>query len=378
LCDGIERKTRLAERLLARQPWDCFMLMFGESDTAAHHFWSFHDPASPRYDAAGAAALGNPLRRVYAALDEAIGRLTARVPDASVLIASDHGFGGTGTTGLHLNRWLAQQDYLAFAPRTPAARLAGRLRSAAVRAIPERWQAPCFRAAGGRLASRVESSVRFAGIDWRGTRAFSEELNYFPAVWLNVQGRDDHGTVPVARYQSLCDDLTGRLLAWRDPRSGGRVVRRVWRRDALYQGPYVSLAPDLVLDLETPGGYSYVGLPSYAQVGPALAPLGASELTGGKLTGMSGSHRRDGLFLMTGPGVVPGPVEGAQIADMAPSIMSLCGMAIPEDWDGRPVSCLSDMGRKAPAADEASPEVAYTAAEEADLERRLQQLGYLA
>src|SRR5262249_40811898 len=40
LCDGIERKTRLAERLLARERWDCFMLLFGESDTAAHHFWA--------------------------------------------------------------------------------------------------------------------------------------------------------------------------------------------------------------------------------------------------------------------------------------------------------------------------------------------------
>ena len=89
---------------------------------------------SPRYDAAGAAALGNPLRRVYAALDDAIGRLIARVPDATVLVVSDHGFGGTGTTGVHLNRWLADEEYLAFAPRTRRARWAGRLRRAAVRA----------------------------------------------------------------------------------------------------------------------------------------------------------------------------------------------------------------------------------------------------
>src|SRR4051794_34953860 len=170
LCDGIERKTTLAERLLTRERWDCFMLMFGESDTAAHHFWSFHDRRSPRYDAAGAAALGNPLRTVYAALDDAIGRLLARVPGATVLIASDHGFGGVGTTALRLNRWLAEEGYLAFAPRRRGSRAAGALRAAAVRAIPARWQAPCFRAAGGRLVSRIESGVRFGGIDWRGTR----------------------------------------------------------------------------------------------------------------------------------------------------------------------------------------------------------------
>jgi predicted AlkP superfamily phosphohydrolase/phosphomutase len=377
LCDGIERKVRLAESLLQRERWDCFMLMFGESDTAAHHFWSFHDTASPRYDHAGAARLGNPLRTVYAALDDAIGRLVARVPDATVLVVSDHGFGGVGTTGMHLNRWLAREGYLDFAPHSRRSRWAGTVRAAAVRAIPGRWQAPCFRAAGGRLASRVESSVRFAGIDWRGTRAFSEELNYFPAVWLNVHGRDERGTVPVASYQTLCDELSERLLAWRDPLNHTRVVRRVWQRDALYSGPHVGLAPDLVLDLETPRGYSYVGLPSYGQDGPAIAALDAATL-GGKLAGMSGSHRSDGIFVLAGEQVARGRVDGAQIADMAPSILALCGVPIPNGWDGRLLHCLDGATDAAPAQAAVDTEITYTADQEATLQRRLEQLGYLA
>jgi predicted AlkP superfamily phosphohydrolase/phosphomutase len=379
LCEGIDRKVRLADSLLARERFDCFMLLFGESDTAAHHFWSFHDPASPRYDAAGAAALGDPLRTVYAALDDAVGRLRARVPDARVMVVSDHGFGGASTTAIRLNRWLAQEGYLSFAARPRRARWAGRLRAAAVRAVPERWHAPCFRAAGGRLANRVESGVRFGGIDWRGTRAFSEELNYFPGVWLNVQGRDDCGTVPVARYQSLCERLSERLLAWRDPLSSGRVVKRVWQRDALYRGPHLGLAPDLVLDLETPRGYSYVGLPSYAEAGPAIEAMDPATLGGGKLAGMSGSHRADGLFLLAGDGVAAGRVDGAQIADMAPSILALCGLRTPADWDGRSLACLgANHGATTSADDPAAAEVVYDAAKEADLQRRLEQLGYLA
>jgi predicted AlkP superfamily phosphohydrolase/phosphomutase len=378
LCDGIERKAHLAEGLLTRERWDCFMLLFGESDTAAHHFWSFHDRASPRYDAAGAAALGNPLRTVYAALDHAVGRLLARVPDATVLIVSDHGFGGTGTTALRLNRWLAQEGYLAFAPRRRA-RWAGALRGAALRLLPARWQAPCFRAAGGHLASRLESGVRFGGIDWDGTRAFSEELNYFPAVWVNVRGRDDAGTVPVARYQATCDELAERLLTWHDPLNGGRVVRQVWRRDRLYHGPYTSLAPDLVVDLETPAGYAYVGLPSWGHEGPALEAMDPAALAGGKLAGMSGSHRRDGLFVLAGPGVLPGYVDGAQIADMAPSIVALCGLPVPAEWDGRTLPCVDGGAVGQPAvAPAAGVEVPYSAGQEADLERRLTRLGYFA
>src|SRR5262249_32631103 len=43
LLDGVERRATLAAHLLAAEPWDCVMVVFGESDTVAHHFWRFHD-----------------------------------------------------------------------------------------------------------------------------------------------------------------------------------------------------------------------------------------------------------------------------------------------------------------------------------------------
>src|SRR5262245_2586587 len=49
LLDGIERRTTLATSLLRRECFDLLMLVFGESDTVAHHFWRFHDPGSPRH-----------------------------------------------------------------------------------------------------------------------------------------------------------------------------------------------------------------------------------------------------------------------------------------------------------------------------------------
>jgi predicted AlkP superfamily phosphohydrolase/phosphomutase len=379
LCDGIDRKVRLAERLLTREPWDCFMLMFGESDTAAHHFWGLHDAASPRHDAAAAAALGNPLRTVYAALDAAVGRLRARVPQATVMLASDHGFGGAGVTALHLNRFLSEAGFLRFAARAAGARLAGALRSAAVRVVPERWQARAFRLGGGRLADRVESGVRFGGIDWSGTRAFSEELGYFPSIWMNVQGRDRCGTVPVAEYQAMRAELIEALEAWRDPVHGTRVVRRVWPREALYQGPCVSAAPDLILELETPGGYSYVGLPSYGRDGNAVEVLDAAGL-GGKLAGMSGSHRPDGLFVLCGDGIAAGTLAGAHIMDLAPTILALTGVAVPQGWDGRVLPVLADRAVSGSQPDSAwsTDERDYDADESAELQRRLEQLGYLA
>ncbi|MFQ5840173.1 MAG: alkaline phosphatase family protein, partial [Candidatus Methylomirabilales bacterium] len=79
LLDGMETKARLAEHLLTRGPWDCFMVVFGESDTVAHHFWMFHDPDSPRRIPGESGVLRDAIRLVYRRLDAIVGRLLALV-----------------------------------------------------------------------------------------------------------------------------------------------------------------------------------------------------------------------------------------------------------------------------------------------------------
>ena len=378
MSEAIERKTSLALRLLGREPFDCFMLLFGESDTAAHHFWSLHDPGSPRFDRSLRAEIGDGLREIYAKLDRALGRLMENAEPTHVMIVSDHGFGGVGDVGLRLNRWLASQGFLHWQESSVVSRWAGRLRGAAVKLVPERAQARLFRLGGGRMAGAIESRVRFGGIDWAGTRAFSEELNYNPAIWLNVAGRDDRGVVAAEDYDGVCAELTDRLLAWRDPFSPGSVVRRVWRRDELYSGDCIDNAPDLTLELEEPGGYSYMCLPSLGTDGPALEKLRDDALRGGKLTGMSGSHRRPGVFMLRGAGVRAGRYRGAQMADMTPTLLSLLGFDVAGRFDGRVLDCVKAAGgRELGQSLKSGGESYYDEREEAALEERLSQLGYL-
>lgn len=377
MLDAIERKRALAESLLQREAWDCFMLMFGESDTIAHHFWAFHDRSSPRHRGI-ADELGDAMRRVYAALDTALGRLMDVAQPDHVLVVSDHGFGGAGDTAIYLNRFLAQEGFLRWLPGGGSAPVMRQLRQLAVRCIPERWQARAFRLAGGRLANAMETRVRFGGIDWANTQASSEELNYFPSIWLNVAGREPGGTVMPDAYDSVCAALRERLLQWRDPIHASPVVRSVWRRDEIYSGNAVATAPDLILDLHTPDGYSYVALPSAGSVGAPIERINAKDLTGGKLRGMSGSHRADGLFFLAGDRVVPGELAGSAIADMAPTVLTLCDVAIPDDWDGRLLSCVSRPTEHQPyVAAERESGRPYSTAEEACLEQRLVRLGYL-
>ena len=376
------RRTEIAATLMDREEWDCFFVHYGESDTVAHHFWAFHDPSSPRHDRVGAERWGDAILTVYQALDRAVCELLDHAgSDTTVLIVSDHGSGGTGDKVLHLNRWLAEQDWLAFAPPSPAGRAAAGLKRLGL-SLPAPIQEWTFRGPLRGMTGRLESNVRLGGIDWDRTQAFAEEVNTFPAIWLNVQGREPCGTVqPGAAYARLREEIITRLGLWRNPETGEAVVDRAWRREELYQGAEVAQAPDIVLELALDRGYAVTCLSSGGLPGESIRTLAPEERLGAKGGSMNGSHRPDGVVILAGAGVRPGiHLEDAQITDVTPTVLHLLGEPLPEDLDGRVLkeALLHSEGPHpgtVPAEMEASPHP-YDARQAAIVSERLRGLGY--
>ena len=400
--ETLEAKTAVVRYLLDREPWDGFMALFGEADTTCHHFWFCHDPGSPRHDPEMAKRHGGAVRSVYRKLDAVVGELIAAArggvdgEDAHVMVVSDHGFGGSGRKTLYLNRWLESLGCLAFRPRGPGAGFTALAKKAALRLLPSKVQEAFFRRAGGAVASMVESRARFGAIEWSGTRAYSEEVNTLPGIWVNLRGREPEGTVePGAEYEGLRDALTAALSAWTDPETGEPIVKAVHRREALYRGPHVDRAPDLVIEVNLDRGYTYTFLSSPdGSPGPPVRTIGPGEHAGAKGLGMNGSHRPEGIFLLAGPGIRSGVVlEDASITDCAPTGLHLLGLPVPVGLDGRvleeavepevlmtrPVVYRRE-AREGPGAgapgmpasgDGLSPE------EEGEIRDRLRRLGYL-
>jgi predicted AlkP superfamily phosphohydrolase/phosphomutase len=376
LLDGIERRTQLGCALLARDAPDLLMMVFGESDTVAHHFWRFHDPASPRFAPGPHAAA---IRTVYVALDRALGRLCAAAGDqAAVAVVSDHGSGGASDRVLYVNRFLATADLLRFHPGGASRSVARKVRAAAVRTVPFRWQAPLLRRLPG-AAGRLEGASRFGGISWEGTIAYSDELDYHPSVWLNVRGREPQGVVDPDAYDATCARIAAVLRAWTYA-DGQAVVARVWRRAELYRGPAAAGAPDLMLELANVGGYR----PSVVHSGgpgPGVRVLAPDEYGAGKTAGMNGTHRREGIFVAAGPGVRrAGAVGEREIVDVMPTLLALADAAIPGDLDGAPMrEILVQVPRfgGAPGGETLRPHHTLDAESGAEMAARLAALGYL-
>ena len=78
----ILRKKNIATWLLEQERWDCFMLLFGESDTVSHHFWMFYDEDSPRHPKNCLPELKKAIPSIYIALDKAVGEIIEKAnPD---------------------------------------------------------------------------------------------------------------------------------------------------------------------------------------------------------------------------------------------------------------------------------------------------------
>jgi len=363
----IERKVSLASWLLERD-WDCFAIYFGESDTASHHLWALHDPESPR----NPGRTTDGLAEVYVALDEALGALRAAASEVELTVVSDHGSGGSSDLVLHLNRALADAGLLRFRDR--GTRWPGRVKDAALTLLPPKAREAIFRLGGAALPSWLESRARFGAIDMRRTIAFSDELNYFPGVWLNVRGREPDGGVEPADYDATCREVERALMALRDP-EGRPVVSRVWRRDELYAGPYVERAPDLLLRLNLAEGYSYNLMPSLGATS-TWRRLGPDEYLGRKGRSLAGSHRERGFFLAHGAKVAAAGEVDASIADAVATALARMDVAPPVDAAGRILyEILEDFGGEARPLPEA--EARRGRGDEAAVERRLRALGYI-
>lgn len=373
----IARRTEMAQALLTESPWSLFMIYFGESDTASHHLFAHFDAASPRHPPDATVRERDGLPRVYAALDRALGALlTAAGPDVELTVLSDHGSGGSSDVVVHLNRSLAEAGLLAFRPPAPAAALTSWLRGPLLAALPAAARDRAFRALGRALPGWLESRARFGAIDLPRTRVFSDELNYFPALHLNLAGREPFGTVKDSERADIERELEAWRRALRDPATGEPIVDEIVPREALYEGPHVDRAPDYVLRLRTANGYAYNVMPA-AGPGPSIETLPPLEHLGRKGRSLPGAHRPRGLLAMHGPSVAAGVELDASMVDVTATVLHRMGVRPDAQMPGR---VLREGLRARIAARTTLPSGADVPRGAGDLaltEARLRALGYV-
>jgi predicted AlkP superfamily phosphohydrolase/phosphomutase len=396
--ETVQRKMETALYLYQKEPWDCFMVVIGETDAISHRLWKYHDQQSPFWDEKTTLFSGeDPVLRIYQRLDEYLGKLCQLVGvDTTTIIMSDHGHGGNTTKAVYINRWLEEQKLLAFkagAENNTLSAFFKRMLSAylqwakvmALKYFPPNINRKLLRKTV--LVSRVESTLRFSHIDWNQTKAYSEETPYFPTIWINLEGREPDGTVkPGVDYEQVRDHVIEGLSKWLDPETGQHVVSKVHKREDLYRGPFVERFPDLIIEWNLDKGYSYTFKKSQQKNG--WKPIGRIDETE-RNKSKSGDHRDYGILVAFGKHIRKSKlIQGAELIDLAPTILHLSGLPVPDDMDGRVLTQIFEddflvshpvcfVERIAPEACFSSLQQDYSQEEEEAIRERLRGLGYI-
>lgn len=292
--------------LLSRGGWDLFLPVFTEAHCAGHQCWHLHDSEHPAYDAEVVSTVGDPVRRVYRALDEAVGRLVSEAPGADVIVFSCHGMAHWSGAHFLFPRILERLGVTAFP--APAESAAEHGASGLARRLWRRLPESARRTARGLLrAGSTSASGRLAPPPPLGS--IPSDSLCFPVrngtcvegIRLNLAGREPEGRLePGARADEFCRTLRADLLEIVDERTGRPVFSRVERTSDLYAGPHLAALPDMLAWWEQgePTGSLVVSGGEAAEVrvrSPKTGPI-----SGANAFCRSGGHRRDGWYVTSG------------------------------------------------------------------------------
>jgi predicted AlkP superfamily phosphohydrolase/phosphomutase len=375
LLDLVRRRGAYALRLMEDHPQDFLMVHFQATDVLQHALWRIFDPTHPRHDPDLAAETLPAFRDVYRAIDEAIGRMLERLDDdATAIVMSDHGFGPLHHT-VNVNLFLLEQGLLSLkqgawnrlktglfmAGLTPAS-IWHLIESAGLQNYV--WQVS--KSTRNRVVSKFLS---FDDVDWSRTVAYS--IGHVGQVYINLKGREPQGIVePGAEYSVVRSQVAEALRELRHPKTGEPMVDEVIPGDTVVHGPYASRSADLHLVMD---GYRAIAFPLFAA---------DRRIVTRQIRGDSGCHRRHGVLIAWGHGIRSGAVlDDARIHDLAPTILHLKGLPVPNDMDGRVLTEALDIDRSVEyeRADEAQDgtQDSLSPEETAEVEDRLRSLGYL-
>ncbi len=358
--DWVELHTRremhwfeVARHLMSEEPCELVAVLFDGMDKIQHACWPFIDPdrENPRLDGP-AVRVREACLEYFRHMDRLLDQIAGLAqPGATIVIASDHGFGPqTGT--FFVNAWLERRGDLAWADSA----------------------APTASDPSSLGITQLARHVYL--LDWTRTKAYvaTPSSNGIHIVPFTGGG---NGGSPRADYERFRTGLADALRAVVRPDTGEPILANVWRREEVFAGPYLDRAPDLTLELRDGGLVSI--LASDAAFKPRKEP--------------SGTHRPDGVFLARGPGWLKGARHPRlSILDVAPVLLHGLGLPVPADMEGSfPAAALErgwldrrplrraparERRRDAAACDTASDEI-FTKEDELKLMRHLRALGYI-
>jgi predicted AlkP superfamily phosphohydrolase/phosphomutase len=291
------------------------MGVISTTDRVQHMMYQYYDEGHPLYDAGEAAKelsfFGETIARkevipaIYKRMDRILGTVMDEHlgPNDTLLVCSDHGF-QSFRHQVNLNNWLAEKGYLKLKPNLKG------------------------------------NDTGLAFVDWAGTRAYSLGLGF---IYLNVKGREPNGIVDPAEADALLAQIKADLLAYEDEKTGLKVCKEAYIVKEVHSGPYLEQEADLICGFaatyRVSWGTTLGGIAITSDGDGAMVP---SPVITASNQNWSGDHVSVALSEVQGVFFsnrrVEAPAGGFKALHLAPTVLSLAGVAVPGEMDLGPLT----------------------------------------
>jgi predicted AlkP superfamily phosphohydrolase/phosphomutase len=322
------------------------------------------------------------VRQIYRAVDEQIGAILEESNPETIVVASDHGMGEyegyefrpnqflhdqgfvkTTTEGHGVPSWFQIKDEKLTQSNDqssghPVLKRLARI-AATVGLTYQRGKSILERFGLAEVVGkRLPIGAVFAAsnaVDFETSEAYLRSPSEL-GVRLNVEGRDPKGVIPPAEYETVRDDLISLLSDVTTP-AGEPLFEEVVPREAYIHGPYAEEAVDvLAVPMEFHHSLSALIGTQFGEPEPW-------------------NHKPNGLIALAGSGIeTDGEITGAQLFDVAPTVLSTLGIEPAVLMDGDPVSVVDAVAPREYTDYETATQEATN---DSDVAERLSDLGYL-
>jgi len=279
------QRFTLAEKLIQQEQPDFLMLVDMGVDRIHHAFWKPMDPRHPQYEPDSPFA--NAIHDYYGHVDQRVGALLEQCDvDTAVLVVSDHGAQPL-MGGICINEWFIREGYLVL-KETPT----------------------------------EPKSLDEVEVDWSRTRAWGAG-GYYGRIFLNVQGREPQGVIPLSEYEATRTEIAEKLAQIPDPQ-GNPMPNRIMKPQQIYQ-KVRGIAPDLIAYFDELAWRSLgtVGTGSIHSTENDTGPDDANHAPFGLMIFHDPQQPQNGRIL-----------EGAQLYDILPTLLHYYGLTAPAGLRG--------------------------------------------
>ncbi len=377
MLENLDMRIKTTVNLMDKYEWDFFITVFFETDLILHQLWHYIDKEHPWHD--NKIKDPNPVLTYFKEVDRGIQEILNRVDeDTIVMMVSDHGM-GTCLRYIFLNNWLMEKGLLKLGDNLVTKikyfMFTHNFTLVNLHKLADRMNLTRHAEYKGMyfltsLISRIFLS--FGDVDWSKSVAYSFGRSY-GSIYINLKNREPDGIVEPEEYEDVRNLIIKLANEFIDPRTGEKIVGKIYKREEVYKGSFIGQAPDLILVPDKPTDH-FFGLSDFSSNSLVEPTYRYSAI-----------HRENGLVIVNGKDIKKGIQIEAKIEDIAATILYIMDSALPSELDGQIMKDVFDSAflkshpqkYKDSGFETKRAEEAKKRSYEEEIKKKLKDLGYM-